>query len=169
VQHPSPSIVCGVSRNEESLVVSANYAQPYYKGQKVIPDPPNSKMWIVLYAQVRQADGESFRNIQLDARFAPSPEKPCPPRYQTGRGSVYGPAMITPKETVGQTQWSQRELEHLLDVCHLPKESNLSILAVEVLPEPNGNIADPLGGDLGDVRILRTSPLVAAADLCCAS
>ncbi len=31
----------------------------------------------------------------------------------------------------------------------------------------NGNIADPLGGDLGDVRILRTSPLVAFADLCC--
>lgn len=169
VQHPSPSIVCGVSRNTENLVVSASYAQPYYKGQKFMPDPPNSQMWVVLYAQVRQADGESFRNIQLDIQVAPPPEKPCPQKYYTGGGIVYGSASITPKETVGQTQWSQSELEELLKTCHLPKDSNLSILAVEVLPEPNGNIADPLGGDLGDVRILRTSPLVAAADLCCSS
>lgn len=167
VQHPAPSIVCGVSRTREDLVVSANYAQPYYKGQKVMPDPANSQMWVVLYAQVQQADGESFRNIQLDVRVALSAEKPCREKYPVGRGTFYGPASIIPKETVGQAKWSQPELQRLLSTCHLPEDSNLSILAVEVLPEPNGNFADPLGGDLGDVRIIRTSPLVAAADLCC--
>lgn len=37
----------------------------------------------------------------------------------------------------------------------------LTVLAVETLPEPNGRFADPIGGDLGQVRVLPTSPLTA--------
>ncbi len=167
VQHPAPSIVCGVSRNDKNLVVSANYAQAYYKGQKLVSDPANSQMWVVLYAQVQQADGESYRNIQLDVRVALSERKKCREKYHLSDATYYGPASIQPKETIGRTKWSQTELQRLLSACHLPENSGLSILAVEVLPEPNSNFADPLGGDLGDVRIIRTSPLVAASDLCC--
>jgi hypothetical protein len=168
VQHPSSPIECGVSRNKKKVVVSANYAQPYYKGQKVMPDPPQTQIWIVLYAQVRQADGKSFRNIQLDVRFAKPTPKKCLDTFSTSSYEpVSNPDTVNPKETVGFTQWSQEELDDLLKVCHLPMNSNLSILAVEVLPEPNGNIADPLGGDLGEIRILRTSPLIAVANLCC--
>jgi hypothetical protein len=49
----------------------------------------------------------------------------------------------------------------------LDPHSSLSVLAVELLPEPNGGFNDPLGGDLGEVRILRTSPLAAVQSSCC--
>jgi len=43
----------------------------------------------------------------------------------------------------------------------------MSVLAVELLPEPNGSFNDPLAGDLGQVRILRTSRLSAVDRDCC--
>jgi hypothetical protein len=41
------------------------------------------------------------------------------------------------------------------------------VLAVELLPEPNGGFEHPLSGDLGEVRILRTSPLSQLRRDCC--
>jgi hypothetical protein len=49
----------------------------------------------------------------------------------------------------------------------LPENTPITALAVELLPEPNGSFADPLGGDLGEVRILRTSPLAPVEKSCC--
>jgi hypothetical protein len=39
------------------------------------------------------------------------------------------------------------------------------VLAVELLPEVEPP-ADPLGASLGEVRMLRTSPLVKLSDVC---
>jgi hypothetical protein len=43
----------------------------------------------------------------------------------------------------------------------------LSALAIELIPEPNSPFDDPLRSELGEVRILRTSPLVAIQGVCC--
>jgi hypothetical protein len=42
----------------------------------------------------------------------------------------------------------------------------LSALAVELLPEPGSPFGDPLGQDLGQVRLLRTSPLTPVPAVC---
>jgi hypothetical protein len=41
----------------------------------------------------------------------------------------------------------------------------LSVLAVEVLPEAV-QVPDPVGADLGQVRVLRTSPLTPVPLIC---
>ena len=45
----------------------------------------------------------------------------------------------------------------------MPLDAPLSVVTVELLPEPNSPFGDPLGQDLGQVRILRTTPLAASA------
>jgi hypothetical protein len=47
----------------------------------------------------------------------------------------------------------------------LPRRIALSALAVELLPEIESK-PDPLGADLGRVRILRTSPLIPVPEVC---
>ena len=64
-----------------------------------------------------------------------------------------------PRLRTAYASWSDDALHALLAPLGLPATSPLSVLAVELLPEPNGGFGDPLGGDLGDVRIL---PNVAA-------
>jgi hypothetical protein len=61
--------------------------------------------------------------------------------------------------------WDQSETEQLLRALALPQASSLSVLAVELLPEQDRK-ADPLGTDLGYVRILRTSALVGVPTVC---
>jgi hypothetical protein len=67
----------------------------------------------------------------------------------------------------GEVRWTGAEVKAGLARAGLPEQSQISVLAVELLPEPNGNFADPLAGDLGEVRILRTSPLCPVARNCC--
>ena len=67
----------------------------------------------------------------------------------------------------GHTLWQQNEVEALLKDVGLPDDTPLNILGVELLPEPNGGFSDPLGANVGQVRILRTSPLYPVDNLCC--
>jgi hypothetical protein len=61
-----------------------------------------------------------------------------------------------------------------LRILGLPFDSKLSVVAVELQPEPQptnphatvDQFNDPLGADLGQVRILRTSPLTPVPDIC---
>lgn len=66
VQHPAPTLTCAVNRDEEKLYVSAPYAGAVFNGKNVTADPPRTELWCLLYAQVRQADNQDFRNILLD-------------------------------------------------------------------------------------------------------
>jgi hypothetical protein len=66
VQHPAPNLICAVNRDEEKLYVSAPYAAAVFNGKNVTADPPRTELWCLLYAQVRQADNQDFRNILLD-------------------------------------------------------------------------------------------------------
>jgi hypothetical protein len=151
VQHPPPALSCVTTRLDREVVVTAPYAQPFYCGQDALPTPPNTDIWVALYVQVHQADGAAMRNVLLDLRRgAPSPGAPT--REQ---------------QRVAQARWDDVRLSGLLDRLRLDRHAPLSVLAVEVLPEPNGGFRDPLGGDLGDVRILRTSALSPLGTACC--
>lgn len=69
MQHPVPTLTCIPNRNEKLLYVSAQYAQAVWKGKNVTSDPPRTKLYALLYAQVRQADDLDNRNILLDEKL----------------------------------------------------------------------------------------------------
>lgn len=154
VQHPAPILSCVASRVNGGVIASAPFAQPFYAGTNVLPSPPNTEIWIVLYVQVHQADKATMRNVQIDARRGyPSEQR------DRARGRR--------REEMAEARWSDDALRALLAALGLDEHAPLSALAVELLPEPNGGFVDPLGGDLGDVRILRTSPLAPIQSVCC--
>jgi hypothetical protein len=154
VQHPAPELPCAViAEPDDGVLVRAPYATPYLGLRRVLPLVPNTEIWAVLYARVTQADATTKRNIQIDLR---------PLRVGRRRPDV---PTIFPVE--GQTGWVGADVQAALQRAGLPPDIPLSVLAVEVLPEPNGSFSDPLGGDLGQVRTLRTSPLSAVDRSCC--
>ncbi len=69
VQHPAPTLLCNVDRDDVRVVVNAPYAKAVWKGKNVTSDPPRTQLHAVLYAQVKQADNQEFRNILLDTRL----------------------------------------------------------------------------------------------------
>lgn len=154
VQHPAPVLVCSARRGVDEIVASAPHAQAVIEGQRILTDPPGTQLWIVLYAQVHQADGATRRNLQLDVRRA----EPWRSRERIAP---------TATEIVSYAVWKRDEIAQALRSYALRDDTPLSVLAVELLPEPNGRFVDPLGGDLGQVRILRTSPLTAISSECC--
>ncbi len=152
VQHPPPELVCSVTPSaDRSIRVVAPYATPYVGLKQVIPTRPNTDIWFVLYARLRQADGETWRNVQIDLKPSEKIQ------------SVQSAAMVP---TAG-AEWSDADVLAALSKAGLASDVPLTVIAIETLPEPNGNFADPLGGDLGQVRIIRTSPLVNVEQDCC--
>ena len=149
VQHPPPRLVADPVRRSPGVHVSAEPARAYYQGRRR-SWRPRTQIWMVLYARVRQADGRSTRNLQIDARRA-----------------VSLPGLLSIGSTRIEATWSDSELAFLLQRVGLPAATPLSMLAVEVLPEPNGSFFDPVGSDLGQVRIMRTSPLTEIPATCC--
>jgi hypothetical protein len=151
VQHPAPPLACEAFRTPSGVIASAPYATPVNDGRSLLPPVPATTMWVVLYAQVRQADGLDHRNILLSRRPAPLRRK-----HEHGRHAA------APR---GDARWSEAEIEAALTALGLPRSSPLSVLAVELLPEVN-RAADPLGAQLGSTRILRTSRLVPVPPVC---
>lgn len=153
VQHPAPELACQVFYGGGGAIAArAPYATPYAGQIRVASTNPNTKLWFVLYARVMQADGQSRRNVQIGLKEA----HPVP---------VTGSSLITRQ---GEAHWTEAEIFDALDLAGLDRGAPLTVLAVELLPEPNGSFHDPLGGDLGQVRILRTSPLHSVERDCCA-
>jgi hypothetical protein len=152
VQHPVPYLTCSVSRTTQYIRVSAPYATPVADCQVQRAEPPNSELWALLYVQVHLADASDWRNILVgrtklaftDAAF----------RGRSGQ---------TPH---GLGYWDQDQVEAWLELFGLPHNSPLSVLALELLPEPGSPFGDPLGSDLGQVRVLRTSPLTPVPAVC---
>jgi hypothetical protein len=152
VQHPAPPLPCQTSRSPEQIVVNAPFAVPISGGTNYWTDPPRTQIWALLYAQVAQADGDSNRNLLLTRARAGLTDR----QYRGRSGNtIYGFAV-----------WDQTEIAARLDLLGLPQDSGLSVLAVELLPEPSTMYQDPLGSDLGEVRILRTSALTPVPAVC---
>ena len=68
VQHPAPTLLCSVNRDNEKLYVSAPYAVSIFNGKNVTSNPPRTQLWALLYAQVKQADNKDYRNVLLDEK-----------------------------------------------------------------------------------------------------
>jgi hypothetical protein len=162
VQHPAPELACGVTRLAGGVLVTAPYARPYYEGAEVLPNPPNTEIWMVLYAQVHQADGASMRNIELAAQRASRKRE-----LLAVAGLATAESVGIPSGPMALATWSDGEIEALLTEYGLGDKTPLSTLAIELIPEPNSPFDDPLRSELGEVRILRTSPLVAIQVVCC--
>ncbi len=151
VQHPAPPLLPVVSSMPETILISASYATPVFSGRNLLPARPRSQLWALLYAQVTQADGASQRNVLLSRLVLERTDET--ERLMTLTSGMAGGA------------WARSQIEALLAGLALPADAPLSALVVETLPDI-GELADPLGGDLGNVRILRTSPLTAIPALC---
>ncbi len=106
---------------------------------------------MLLYAQVTQADGASQRNILLDRR-------PAPERYDLFESD-------NGLRGLGLASWNRATIESILASLALPANASLSVLAVELLPELSPP-SDPLLSNLGQARILRTSPLTPVPTVC---
>lgn len=218
VQHPYPHLPLTVSRNENSIVVSAPYAKAVSKGRNVTPMPPRTQIWCLLYAQVLQADGKDYRNILLDDRLLQMRKRVEQINSDAGLYAEGG--------------WPDAQVKQLLRDLNLPADSPLSVLCVEMFPDvlslididqrrgdntirtsstaaarragtdqkmeeilitaiqarygnpeettpemvenrravstASASYFRPLSDHLGHHRILRTSPLVAVPEICCA-
>ena len=170
VQHPAPELSCSVTRLEEGVLITAPYARPYYEAADVLPSPPNTEIWVVIYAQVHQADGASMRNIELAVQrgsLARQVFGAAGFELSSFAGLEESVGRAIPSGPMAQVSFTDAELEALLAEYGLADDTPLSALAVELIPEPNSPFADPLRSELGEVRILRTSPLVAIQSVCC--
>jgi hypothetical protein len=178
IQHPPPQLTCTSWRNAAGVTATAPYATTVVNGQPALNlqiGDPQTALWFMLYAQVTQTDGASQRNIllgRLRATLLP----------QTVAGQTVTTAHSQNREPRGTVTFPAATIGTVLTQLGLPASSRLSILCVEILPGPlhfgrpvldgeSGAAAillqeDPLGAQLGQRRILRTSPLTAVPAIC---
>jgi hypothetical protein len=150
VQHPAPALTCLVHRDTTGIQASAPFATPVVDGRVVRPQVPTTRLWIMLYAQVVQSDGADHRNVLLGHK--PAQVEPSQIE-QLGAGRF------------GVATWSASEIRILLRTLTLGPDNPLSCLSVETLPTGTA-VLDAMGADLGQERILRTSPLVRVPIIC---
>lgn len=151
IQHPASPLLCEATRRPAGISASSIYAMPVLEGRNLLPRVPLSEIWHLLYAQVMQVDGDDWRNVLLSRKHAEPASQQSDARERL--------------ETVGIAEWTQEEIAIALRGLNLPRKAPLSVLAVEMLPELDRK-PDPLGADLGYVRIIRTSPLISLGDIC---
>lgn len=133
VQHPAPSLFCVTSRDAQEITVSAPYATAVHEGKNVTADPPHTEIWCLLYAQVKRADNQDYRNILLGER------KLDIRRQKIDLGLVGGYAQQlklsnVDKRVYGTTVFAQAEVVFALQRLGLPADLPLSVLCVELLP-----------------------------------
>ena len=206
VQHPAPGLACSAFRFREAtkaprrIVVTAPHATAVFADKRLTDlaggNDPRTRIWVLLYAQVVQADGATRRNV-LIARA------PAIPKLDAVDGKLVPPAT---RDVMGIAQFDELDIEQKLADLALSADAPLSVLAVELLPSnhlvqqtatvgdhqvyftfdqpdvpagvpPSDNFAfvnvrqgsDPLGRELGTItsrRILRCSPLTPVAPAC---
>ena len=162
VQHPAPPLRSMVSRTPDFVSVVSPYARAVLDGRNLRARIPRSQMHALLYAQVMQADGQSWRNVLIGrSHGAPLPVDPH--------------ALEDPRLIPALAEFQQDSILATLRALGLPLDSPLSIISVEMLPEnpdavpgvgPLPFVAEPLGAGLGHVRILRTSVLTPVPAIC---
>jgi len=194
IQHPAPHLTCTVQRNKDQVYVTAPYATTVFNGRRVYDlrrGDPQTALWFLLYAQVTQTDGASYRNVLLGHKEGQILRDIILPEQVpalVAETPVFGEHTVN-REPRGYTIfYSANEINAYLMTLGLPLTSSLSVLAVEVLPGPfsfrtfrggdgRGNAPgdtagaavsgeDPLGSQLGARRILRTSPLTPVPAIC---
>jgi hypothetical protein len=153
VQHPAPQLRCSASRNDDAITVTAPFAAPTFDGQNIRPSSPRTTLHALLYAQVMQADGQAWRNVLLST-VAAAPQRL---RHEPHLDLRFRQGVAT---------FSQDEIVRRLRILGLPIDASLSVITVELLPEPTSTVQNPLTSQLGDIRIYRTSPLTSVPEIC---
>ena len=140
VQHPAPTLSCvahrvvppqgpaAVFEPPARIVVTAPYATPVYADQKLTnptEGDPRTRMWVMLYAQVMQADGSTWRNVLLGRKFA---------WPQFDQAQAGGLKRVRTRDVLGRAEFELKAVENILAGLALPTDSPLSVLAVELLP-----------------------------------
>jgi hypothetical protein len=134
VQHPAPGLQCSAFRFREAdtgprrIVVTAPHATAVF-ADKRLTDPagandPRTRIWVLLYAQVVQADGASRRNV-LVARA------PAIPTLDAVNGKLIPPAT---RDVMSVAQFDELGVEHKLADLALSADAPLSVIAIELLP-----------------------------------
>ena len=183
VQHPCPPLTAQVERvvtvpstggaSQPCIFASADLAQTVYGGVSLTSfEAPQTTIWFLLYAQLQRADGQAWRNLLLGKLLGVLPSR------QTDNLVIFGPRQQIPVSAA----FPVAGVDEILTALHLPFNTPLSVLAVElfnkesaVIPQPPGAaitkaqsvaLPDPLGANLGSQRILRVSPLTPVRAIC---
>ncbi len=194
VQHIAPELVCNTYRMSKSTEnqkikyyeISAAHANAVLNGKDITAFPPNTSLWYLLYTQVMQADGKSFRNILIDAGpmyYHPIKTHLKNEHYKKESGEKLGTARI-----------SSIEIGDRLEMMGLPRSNNLSAIVVEMFPLKNRwqeitnginekirdldshfineylnqeQVGNPLTDMLGEYRMYRSSVLTPVSEMCC--
>jgi hypothetical protein len=183
VQHPAPALKVLAQRTPVGLSVTAPYAVAVFNGRNVTSRPPKTEIWCMLYAQATQADARQRRNVLLAEGRLALPEKKefdvagfLATRAAKDPLAANDVPVNIDAPSAGAYVWNENEIRSLLHAFHLADDTPLSVLAVEMMPrydqyllfaERETEFVRPLSTDLGQYRILRTSPLVAAPQVCC--
>jgi hypothetical protein len=104
-------------------MVTAPFAQTVFNGADVTSNPPRTQLWALLYAQVKRADGEAYRNILLDDQLMIRQRKNLQQVVINSDAIQYA-----------ITGWRNKDVAQMLTGLGLPVDSNLSVLVVEMLP-----------------------------------
>ncbi|WP_426611293.1 hypothetical protein [Bradyrhizobium sp. McL0616] len=160
VQHPAPTLYCAAGRvgppdHASGILASAPLATSVTaegKRLRLRDLPGNTSMYFLLYAQARQADGLAWRNILLVTR--------------QGNAVRTHDNVSQSRDVRASAFFTDEEIRGALDHFLLSRDSRLSILAVELMPEGTVPQKTPLTDELGSRRILRTSPLEPVHAVC---
>ena len=210
VQHPAPNLFCVATRDDDQITVSAPYAMAVHEGKNVTASPPNTEIWCLLYAQVKRADNQDYRNILLSERKLGIRRQRGDVYYVGGYAQQLALSNVD-RRAFGTTVFPQEQIVEAMQRLGLPTGLPLSVLCVELLPttpyldiprrasvsvntssvpasadtgivggaltttlrsvdtSSTGAAAaaiHPLSRELGQYRILRTSPLTEVTDIC---
>jgi hypothetical protein len=134
VQHPAPTLLCSAFRVTPPkpalprIVVTAPFATAVFDDQKLTrleEGDPRTRLWVLLYAQVTQADGKARRNVLLARALA------TPRREMTALGTI---RPVSTRDLTGVAEFDPFEVERLLAMLALPPGTPLSAIVVELLP-----------------------------------
>ena len=156
IQHPPPQLQCRATHDPiNGITCSAPHAVSVFNGTLKVGPQPRTQMWFMLYVQAAQLDGADSRNILLNrARGAVIRNKPVD---RTGNKYV---------DAWAKAVFDEKSVQTSLTSLGFEGTAGLSVLAVEVMPMMETSMMDPMGGDLGRQRILRTSALVPVPASC---
>jgi hypothetical protein len=125
------------------IVATAPYATPILNGHTLVAptEPPKTSMWFLLYAQAVQADGATMRNILIAAepgvfvtRTLDTINAALEPYFATLVANS-----LKSRDRTSVAVFHQAQVEAILASIHLPADSSLSVIAVELLPGGTGN------------------------------
>ncbi|GJM31692.1 MAG: hypothetical protein DHS20C18_06930 [Saprospiraceae bacterium] len=134
VQHPTPTLFCTVERGDHQIKVVAPYATAVQNGKNVTARPPRTEIWCLLYAQVKMADNQDYRNILLGEAKLNFPRRSKPPLGVRAYEVSFQENSNKDGRIYGSLTFNLKDILAALAGYGLPLDSPLSVVCVELLP-----------------------------------